>query len=150
MTANTTPAVTLTPPQGKPNSAVNTSPSKPVKKLVQKPVRKVVKKAEKKAVKKVVKSAAAPKSVPQTVQAKPQQETKAKKPKLVRDSFTFPKDEYQAIGSLKQKALNLKRNAKKSEILRAGLKLLSSLNDKAFLLALTKVPTLATGRPAKS
>ena len=77
-------------------------------------------------------------------------EAKLKKPKLVRDSFTFPKDEYQAIAGLKQKALGLKHNAKKSEILRAGLKLLSSLNDKAFLAALTNVPALKTGRPAKS
>ncbi|MEI7975390.1 MAG: hypothetical protein WCH92_05350 [Betaproteobacteria bacterium] len=90
-----------------------------------------------------VKAKAAP-TVPPVVEAK------LKKPKLVRDSFTFPKDEYQAIAGLKQKALGLKHSAKKSEILRAGLKLLSSLNDKAFLAALTNVPALKTGRPAKS
>ncbi len=77
-------------------------------------------------------------------------ESKLKKPKLIRDSFTFPKDEYQAIAGLKQKALSLKHSAKKSEILRAGLKLLSNLNDKAFLAALNNVPALKTGRPAKS
>ena len=77
-------------------------------------------------------------------------EAKLKKPKLVRDSFTFPKDEYQAIAGLKQKALGLKHNAKKSEILRAGLKLLSSLNDKAFLATLTNVPAVKTGRPANT
>jgi hypothetical protein len=77
-------------------------------------------------------------------------DAKLKKPKLVRDSFTFPKDEYQAIAGLKQKALGLKHSAKKSEILRAGLKLLSSLSDKAFLAALANVPALKTGRPAKS
>lgn len=75
---------------------------------------------------------------------------KLKKPKLVRDSFTFPKDEYQAIAALKQKALGLKQSTKKSEILRAGLKLLSGLSDKAFLAALSNVPALKTGRPAKS
>jgi hypothetical protein len=74
---------------------------------------------------------------------------KVKKPKLVRDSSTFPKDEYQAIAALKQKALGLKHSTKKSEILRAGLKLLSSLSDKAFLAALSNVPALKTGRPAK-
>ena len=77
-------------------------------------------------------------------------EARLKKPKLIRDSFTFPKDEYQAIAGLKQKALGLKHSAKKSEILRAGLKLLNGLNDKAFLVALTNVPALKTGRPAKS
>jgi hypothetical protein len=80
---------------------------------------------------------------------KPAAEAKTKKPKLVRDSFTFPKEEYQAIAALKQKALGLKHSAKKSEILRAGIKLLSSLNDKAFLAALSNVPALKTGRPAK-
>ena len=54
-----------------------------------------------------------------------------------------------AIAALKQKALSLKHSAKKSEILRAGIKLLSSLNDKAFLAALSNVPALKTGRPAK-
>ena len=81
---------------------------------------------------------------------KPVAEPKTKKPKLIRDSFTFPKDEYQAIAALKVKALSLKHSAKKSEILRAGLMLISSLNDKAFLAALNKVPALKTGRPAKS
>jgi hypothetical protein len=68
----------------------------------------------------------------------------------VRDSFTFPKDEYQAIAGLKQKALGLNHSVKKSEILRAGLMLLNGLNDKAFLSALAKVPALKTGRPAKA
>jgi len=81
--------------------------------------------------------------------AKPVAEAKAKKPKLVRDSFTFPKEEYQAIAALKQKALGLQHSVKKSEILRAGIKVLSSLNDKAFLAALSNVPALKTGRPAK-
>ena len=95
------------------------------------------------------KASALPKAKAPTT-AQPAAETKLKKPKLVRDSFTFPKDEYQAIAGLKQKALGLKHSAKKSEILRAGLKLLNSLNDKAFLAALTNVPALKTGRPAKS
>jgi hypothetical protein len=95
------------------------------------------------------KASAQPKAKAATA-ALPATETKLKKPKLIRDSFTFPKDEYQAIAGLKQKALGLKHSAKKSEILRAGLKLLSSLNDKAFLAALTNVPALKTGRPAKS
>ena len=77
---------------------------------------------------------------------RPKNASAVKKPKLVRDSFTFPKDEHQAIDTLKKKALNLKYSTKKSEILRAGLKLLSSLNDTAFLLALAKVPALPTGQ----
>ena len=129
----------------------------PRKSAVKAPVKAKSVAAKKPARRPVLKPAIAPtKKAP--VQAKvkaakttqPVVESKLKKPKLVRDSFTFPKDEYQAIAGLKQKALGLKHNAKKSEILRAGLKLLSSLNDKAFLAALTKVPALKTGRPAKS
>jgi len=99
----------------------------------------------------VTKTKAASPAKPSTqAKAKPVAEPKTKKPKLVRDSFTFPKDEYQAIAALKVKALGLKQSVKKSEILRAGLMLISSLNDKAFLAALNKVPALKTGRPAKS
>jgi len=108
--------------------------SRPAKKIATAPTRK---------------ASAQPKAKAAT-SAQPAAETKLKKPKLIRDSFTFPKDEYQAIAGLKQKALGLKHSAKKSEILRAGLKLLNSLNDKAFLAALTNVPALKTGRPAKS
>jgi len=110
--------------------------------------KKTVRKAAKKAPRKS--AVKAPVKVKADTTAQPAAETKLKKPKLIRDSFTFPKDEYQAIAGLKQKALGLKHSAKKSEILRAGLKLLNSLNDKAFLTALTNVPALKTGRPAKS
>jgi hypothetical protein len=71
-----------------------------------------------------------------------------KKPKLVRDSFTMPKDEYQAIDSLKERAIHLKRNAKKSELLRAGIMALSAMNDASFAAILAKVPALKTGRPS--
>src|SRR3989344_5777764 len=49
-------------------------------------------------------------------------DTKAKKPKLVRDSFTIPKDEYAVIETLKQRSAALAQPVKKSELLRAGLK----------------------------
>ena len=69
------------------------------------------------------------------------------KSKLVRDSFTIPKAEYQVIDLLKLRAANLKRPTKKSELLRAGIALLNTLGDAAFLAALGKVPSLRTGRP---
>jgi hypothetical protein len=72
---------------------------------------------------------------------------KAKKPKLVRDSFTIPKVEYLAIEALKQRANQLSRPVKKSELLRAGLKALLGLSDAAFLTALAQVPIIKTGRP---
>jgi hypothetical protein len=72
---------------------------------------------------------------------------KIRKPKLVRDSFTIPKAEYAVIDALKQHATLLGRPVKKSELLRAGIKLLVGLPDAEFLAALADVPTLKTGRP---
>jgi hypothetical protein len=71
-------------------------------------------------------------------------------PKLVRDSYTIPKAEYAALQLLKRRAVNLKRPAKKSELLRAGIAALAGLNDKSFLAALEGVPSLKTGRPKKA
>ena len=72
---------------------------------------------------------------------------KAHKPKLVRDSFTMPKDEYQALDALKGRALGLEKQVRKSELLRAGIQALSAMNDRAFLKAIGAVPILKTGRP---
>lgn len=71
-----------------------------------------------------------------------------KKPKLVRDSFTIPKNEYAAIDALKARAIALGTSVKKSELLRAGLMALQGLSDAAYKAALSAVPTLKTGRPA--
>lgn len=73
---------------------------------------------------------------------------KVKKPKLVRDSFSIPKVEYGALAELKQRAAHLTRPVKKSELLRAGIKILAALSDAAFLTALAQVPAIKTGRPA--
>ena len=73
---------------------------------------------------------------------------KAKKPKLVRDSFTIPKAEFAVLEELKQRAAKLARPIKKSELIRAGIKALAALSNAAFLTALNQVPTIKTGRPA--
>jgi hypothetical protein len=73
---------------------------------------------------------------------------KPKKLKLVRDSFTIPKLEYMVLDQLKLRAAELTRPAKKSELLRAGIKALAALSDAAFLTALEQVPAIKTGRPA--
>lgn len=73
---------------------------------------------------------------------------KTKKPKLVRDSFTIPKAEYGVLDMLKQRATALTRPAKKSELLRAGIKALAAMPDAAFLAALQAVPAIKTGRPS--
>ena len=75
---------------------------------------------------------------------------KAKKPKLVRDSFTIPKAEYTVLDDLKQRAARLASPAKKSELLRAGIKALAAMPDTAFVAALGAVPAIKTGRPSKT
>jgi hypothetical protein len=72
---------------------------------------------------------------------------KVKKPKLVRDSYTIPKAEYQAMDALKQRATALGQPPKKSELLRAGIMALTGLSDAALLAALAAVPAIKTGRP---
>ena len=74
-------------------------------------------------------------------------EAKPKKPKLVRDSFTIPKDEYAGIDTLKERSVALGRPAKKSELLRAGLMALLAMSPNALHAALEAVPTIKTGRP---
>ncbi len=74
---------------------------------------------------------------------------KAKKVKLVRDSFTIPKPEYLILDNLKLRAADLKHPVKKSELLRAGIKALAAMTDEQLLLALKAVPMLKTGRPSK-
>ncbi|ABM42537.1 MULTISPECIES: hypothetical protein [Diaphorobacter] len=76
-----------------------------------------------------------------------EKDMKAKKPKLVRDSFTIPKDEYAVIETLKERTARLSTPAKKSELLRAGLKLLSQLDDATLQKAMQSIPAIKTGRP---
>jgi hypothetical protein len=92
------------------------------------------------------KPAAMPAAQPAAATAKAD---KPKKPKLVRDSFTIPKAEYTVLADLKERAAKLGRPAKKSELLRAGIKLLALQGDAAFGAALAAVPAIKTGRPAK-
>jgi hypothetical protein len=115
------------------------APVKAQPKAASKPVAKPVTK-----VKPVAKPAAKPAVKVAVVKA-----TKAKKPKMVRDSFTFPKDEYAVLDALKLRAAKLGRPAKKTELLRAGVKAIAAMSDVAFLAAMQAVPSLKTGRPAK-
>jgi hypothetical protein len=111
-----------------------------VKKAATKPVRKT-------AVKKAPVKVATPQPAKPVKAVKP---AKVKKPKLVRDSFTIPKDEYVVVDSLKVRAGKLGQAVKKSELLRAGVKALAAMSDIQFKAALNNVPTIKTGRPKNS
>jgi hypothetical protein len=74
---------------------------------------------------------------------------KAKKPKLVRDSFTIPKLEYLKLEELKHRSVKLGTAVKKSELIRAGIMALAAMTDANFMKATKAVPAIKTGRPAK-
>ena len=91
----------------------------------------------------------APTVAPQTNIA-PAKPAKEKKVKVVRDSFTLPKTELLQITDMKKRAMALGVEVKKSELIRAGLQALSTMADAPFKKALGNVPTIKTGRPAKT
>ncbi|QHI98344.1 hypothetical protein GT347_10275 [Xylophilus rhododendri] len=129
------------------------TPAKAAKTVKAAPAKKAA--APAKAVKKAVpakaaKPAAAPLPAKAEKPAKPAKPAKEAKPeKLVRDSFTIPRGEYTLLQDLKLRASTLGRPAKKSEVLRAGIQALKSLDDAALLAVLGQVPVIKTGRPTR-
>jgi hypothetical protein len=71
------------------------------------------------------------------------------RPKLVRDSFTMPEADFALLATLKITALGARRAAKKSELLRAGLQLLATLDAESLVAALNRLETVKTGRPKR-
>lgn len=94
--------------------------------------------------KRPVAAEAAPVSAPAEAKAK-----RSKKDKVVRDSFTMPKSDYEKIATLKKKCLEAGVSVKKSELLRAGLLMLESAAPKRLLAAVSSVEAVKTGRPAQ-
>ena len=67
--------------------------------------------------------------------------------KVIRDSFTMPAADYELIGVLKQRCIELGIAMKKSELLRAGLAALQRLPDDGLAQIATAVENVKTGRP---
>ena len=74
---------------------------------------------------------------------------KAKKIKLVRDSYAMPENEYAQIGELKKRLAAMSVDVKKSELLRAGIAVMAALKDAELKLVIARVERIKTGRPAK-
>jgi hypothetical protein len=78
----------------------------------------------------------------------------AKVPKLrrkpVRDSFTMPEADFALIATLKARALAGQRETKKSELLRAGLHALATLDRATLVSALGALEPVKIGRPKKT
>ncbi|MCX7223457.1 MAG: hypothetical protein NTW89_11545 [Burkholderiales bacterium] len=75
--------------------------------------------------------------------------TKAKKVKLVRDSFTMPANEYQILQEIKKASLKAGIDVKKSELLRIGVGLLNTLSIAQLGAARSALTKLSAGRPKK-
>ena len=75
---------------------------------------------------------------------------KSAKVKVIRDSFSFPEQDYLKISELKKTCLAAGIHVKKGEILRAGLHLLTQLSLDELKLAVEKVEKVQTGRPTAS
>ena len=106
---------------------------------------------------KVMQPPAAPKKAPKKA-AKAAERTggkpaekpaKAKKPRLVRDSYAMPEIEYAQISLLKKRLAALGREVKKSELLRGGIAALAAFNDDELKAVMGRIERIKTGRPAK-
>ena len=117
--------------------------AKPVAKPATKPVTKAIAKPAVKA-----KTVATKTNVKKTAK-KDTKKVKPEKVKMERDSFTMPKDEYAQLSLLKARLTAMGQPAKKSELLRAGIKLLVAMSDNTLKTTLAKVPVIKTGRPNK-
>ena len=97
----------------------------------------------------VAKSPAAKSPVAKQPKAAPAKAEKPKKPKLVRDSFTMPEDEYALLAKIKKNCVTAGFEIKKSELLRIGVSLLAGMDPKKLQAAQKSLPELKAGRPKK-
>lgn len=70
--------------------------------------------------------------------------------KVVRDSFTMPRSDYDLIAEIKQKMLKSGLHVKKSELLRAGLHVLSKQTASQLKQTVASLEKIKTGRPKKA
>ncbi|MET0856793.1 MAG: hypothetical protein ABWY27_08595 [Telluria sp.] len=143
--------------------AAKAAVKKPAVKAAARPeVKPVAKPAAKPAAKKaaapaVARSAPASAAKPKTprkpaAKAAPEEQVreKARKSRLVRDSFTMPEHEYEVLGQVKKSCLKAGFEIKKSELLRIGVALISQLDLATLQNVLASLPQLKTGRPRKT
>jgi hypothetical protein len=74
---------------------------------------------------------------------------KAKKIKLVRHSFSMPETEYAQFAVLKKRVADFGGKVKRSELVRAGIAVLSALDNVELTAAMARVERIKAGRPAK-
>ena len=115
--------------------------------------KKINKKISKKSLAAKASEATETKETNETVEAEANpsaKKSKIVKAKVIRDSFSFPEQDYLKISELKKTCLEAGIHVKKSEILRAGLLLLTKLNLAEIKQVVEQVEKVQTGRPNSS
>jgi hypothetical protein len=82
-------------------------------------------------------------------QAPAQPDRKSGKIKRVRDSYTMPEAEYEAIGEMKKACADAGMKVKRSELLRAGVALLRKMNPVELGAVVAALPPAKSGRAKK-
>jgi hypothetical protein len=146
-------ATTKKSPATKPRAAKK-SPAAKKKTAAKKVARKsVLAKKSKLAASKATEKAKPVKETKQTkqkvVKPKTRKAGKPKKPKLVRDSFTMPEQEYAVLGEVKKICHAGGMDIKKSELLRIGIAQLAAMGLKKLKTAQAALTPLRAGRPKK-
>lgn len=88
-------------------------------------------------------------AAPVTEKKKDKDKPKAKKQKLVRDSFTMPEAEYEALAEMKKTCIKAGVAVKKSELLRVAVSLLRKMDVAEIQQALGTLTPVKAGRPSK-
>ena len=151
---------TAVKPKAVPTKTISTAASKvPVAKVTGTAVKAATKSVAKPAVKSAAKPAAKPaakkpvkaavKAPVVAVAAPAPVKEKVKKAKLVRDSFTMPETEYAVLSHVKKACLSAGIEAKKSQLLRVGLLLLSTTDVVTLKTLIANLEPLKAGRPKK-
>lgn len=70
--------------------------------------------------------------------------------RVVRDTFSMPVSDYQLIDQLRQACLQQGVAVNKSELVRAGLKVLAALSESELRLAVARVEKVKVGRRRES
>lgn len=68
-------------------------------------------------------------------------------PKVIRDTFSMPVGDYELLDRLKTRALTMGIAVNKSELIRAGLRLLNEIDEGDFRTSINRVDKVKLGRP---
>lgn len=97
-----------------------------------------------------------PAEMPPTATPRPESTAGAPEPtptspveRVVRDTFTMPRSDQDRLQTLQERCLRGSVSVSRSELVRAGLRLLQNLDDGDLLAAVQAVEKMRTGRPKR-